>query len=142
MRKRFEALKGVQMEFALDSLKNSEEMAANLVAGQLAQGIKSDGSLVSFSYSPFTIAVKRTKSGLARVTDHLTNYDTGESYRNLFMKVRTNDIEFGTSTTKENAIMDRMDGEAFRPTRDSKITMINEKIHPEFVEKVKEFLKV
>jgi hypothetical protein len=140
--KRFEDLKGKEMEFAAEALQDSEQTALDLVAGQLAQGIKSDGKRANFTYTPFTIASKKNKSGLAAVTSHLTNYDTGESYRGLYMKVNGSDVEFGTTTDKEAAISDRMDSQAFRPTKSSREILVRENLMPNFLKKIRELVKI
>jgi hypothetical protein len=50
----------------------------------------------------------------------LTNYDTGESYRNLYAKANGDTIEYGTDTDKEDSISDRMNGKAFALSRESR----------------------
>jgi hypothetical protein len=142
LKKRFIALKGREMEFAAIALQQSEEFALDLVAGQLAQGIKSDGTKANFSYAPSTIASKNQRTGLSSVTSHLTNYDTGESYRGLYMLVNGDNVKFGTHTDKEDAISERMDGEAFRPTKQNKEDLVREKMQPIFLKLVREAVKI
>ena len=142
VRLRFEALKGREIEFASQALTECSEQAANFMVAQLAEGIESDGSKVSFSYAPMTIASKKNKSGLSSVTDHLTNYDTGESYRQLYEKVQGNKIIFGTTTDKEESINQRMDGKAFGLTNDHKEEFLKQNVFPLFAKKILQFLKL
>lgn len=140
IKKRFEALQGNEAKLAIESLEEHKDFAMDLVAGQLAKGIKSDGTKSDFTYTPFTIASKKQKSGLASVTSHLTNYGTGESYDKMFMAIKGDDIEFGTKTYKEASISERMDGLAFKPTKDNREDLIREKVNPTFWGKIKAFL--
>lgn len=139
---RFESLKGREIVFAREALQESEPLAMDLVASQLAQGIESDGSRVNFGYSPYTIAQKKQRQGLAGVTAYLTNYDTGESYKRLYMEVNGDQVRFGTKSEKEEAISDRMDGKAFIPTTENRTIMISEKAYPSFIEKIRSFVKL
>ena len=81
-------------------------------------------------------------SGLAGITDHLTNYDTGESYRGLYMKVKGNEVEFGTTTDKETDISNRMNKKAFGLTPENKIDFIKQFALPIFIKKVRQKLKL
>lgn len=139
---RLESLQGKEIDYASAAIQENEKTAADLVASQLAQGIKSDGSAAVFSYAPFTIALKKRKAGLAGITDHLTNFDTGESYQKLYLKVEGDKIEFGTKTDKEASISDRMDGKAFGLNQDNKEEFIRQHVQPFFVKKIKEFLQL
>lgn len=127
---------------AKEALTENLEVAVDLIASQLAQGILKDGTKSDYPYSPFTIASKRNKTGLASVVDHLTNFDTGESYRQLYGKVGGSNIEFGTKTDKEAAISNRMDGKAFGLTPDNKEEFIRQHVKGDFIKKVKEVVKI
>lgn len=142
IKRRFLELQGKEIEFAAQAIQENATVAEDMVAAQLAQGIKSDGSDANFTYAPFTIAVKRTRSGLAAVTDHLTNYDTGASYRGLYLKVEGADIKFGTTTDKEEAIEERMDGMAFRPTQENKEEFLNQHAQPSMNKLIRQFVKL
>lgn len=119
------------------------DVAADLIAGQLAQGLMKDGTKSDFSYSPFTIAIKKNnRTGLAAITSHLTNYDTGESYRQLYGKVKGFLVEFGTTTDKEDSISDRMEGKAFGLSPDSQDDWIRQHVQNSFNQIVKEYLQL
>lgn len=140
LKERFKKLQGQEIVLAAKAINGAGELAADLNASQLAQGLKNDGSAATFSYTPLTIAIKRTKTGLASVTDYLTNYDTGESYRRLYEKVEGKKVKFGTGTDKEEAISERMDGKAFGLTQNSKEIFMQQKVSPDFVKSVREFV--
>ncbi|MBK7885471.1 MAG: hypothetical protein IPJ81_18025 [Chitinophagaceae bacterium] len=142
IKKRFLSLQGQEIEIAKQAFDECSQAAEDLIAGQLAQGIKSSGEKAEFSYSPLTIAIKKTKSGLSAVTSHLTNYDTGESYAGLYAKVNGSMIEFGTTSSKEEDISDRMDGQAFKLTQESKEEFIRQHVQKAFTKKVREHIKL
>lgn len=127
---------------AKESLSENIEVAVDLIAGQLAQGIMKDGNKSDYPYSPFTIASKKGKSGLSGVTAYLTNFDTGESYRQLYGKVQSSSIEFGTKTDKDEAISARMDGKAFGLAPESKEEFIRQHVKGSFIKKVKDIVKL
>jgi hypothetical protein len=142
LKKRLLSLQGKEPEIATDSIAENLNDAVQLNRGQLSLGIKKDGSESNFSYAPFTIAVKKGKPGLSGVTDRLTNYDTGESYKNMYAKVDGEKIEFGTTTDKENSISERMEGMAFGLTKESRVEFIKDSVQADFNKKMKQFLKL
>ena len=102
-----------------------------------------DGKKSDFSYAPFTVAIKKNnRTGLAAVTSHLTNYDTGESYQKLYAKVKGFLIEFGTTTDKEESISARMEGKAFGLTDDSQDVWIRQYVQNSFNQIVQEYLQI
>jgi len=140
LKAKFQSLRGREIDLAAEAIDTAGEFAAQLNAAQLAQGIKADGSKANFTYAPVTIAQKQGKPGLAGVTDRLTNYDTGESYAKLYEKVSGNKVIFGTGSDKEDAISERMDGEAFGLTRDSKADFLHDQVAPDFARRVRQFV--
>lgn len=142
IKKKLLSLQGKEVDLAVKAIDDNSEVAADLIAQQLAQGIKSTGEKSDYSYSLFTIASKKGKTGLAAVTSHLTNYDTGESYKGLYAKVKGSTIEFGTTSNKENAISGRMDGKAFGLMQENKEEFIRQYVQKVYNKKVREFLKL
>ena len=138
---KLQKLQGQETKLAIEAIMQNLDIAADLIARQLSQGIMKDGKKSDYPYSPFTIAVKRGKSGIAGITSHLTNYDTGESYRQLYAKVKGFLIEFGTTTDKEEAISARMEGKAFGLSPDSGEEWIRQFVQKSFNQIVQEFLK-
>lgn len=142
LKKRVLAVKGKELGIAIKALNSEAQIAADLNAEQLAQGLQTDGSKSTFSYAPFTIAVKKNRSGLAGVTEHLTNYDTGESYKKLYGTFSRDQVAFGTQTDKEDAISERMEGKAFGLTQDNKEIFIRQHVKPIFLKIIRELIKL
>jgi len=67
-------------------------------ATQLAQGEYGDGTPIKATYAPFTVEIKKTKSGLAAVTSHITGYDTGDMYKNMYAKLNGSKVEYGSTS--------------------------------------------
>lgn len=136
------AIRGKEIDLAIEAMNLSSEAAADLNASQLAQGMMKDGNLSKFKYAPFTIEAKSHESGLAAITDHLTNYDTGESYRKLYMKASGNQVAFGTKTDKEADISKRMKGKAFGLTGENKEELIRLHVQSKFNSLIRTKLKL
>lgn len=140
IRDKYRALQSKLLGMVGEAMQQKSEVAADLVAGQLAMGIKANGKESDFVYSDVTIAIKEGKTGLASVTDHLTNYDTGESYQKLYMAVNGRTVTFGTKSDKEKEIDGRMDGLAFGLTDDSQEEFLKNHVHPLFIQDVENHL--
>jgi len=125
---------------AVESLNESRELIIEANRIQLEFGIKSDGKKSNFIYAPFTVAQKRKRQGIAGITDRLTNFDTGESYENLFADFKPDKATFGTNTDKEGFISERMDGKAFGLTDENRGILIQDEIKKTFIDKLKKFL--
>lgn len=116
-------------EIAGESVTDNAELIADLNADQLAHGIRADGSQTLPAYKSLTIAIKKTKSGLAAITDRVTLFDTGDFYRNLYAEVQGEFIEYGSRDEKapklEKKYSDkRGKGSIFGLTEDSKDELI------------------
>jgi len=116
---------------AVTTLKENSERMADLIAGQLAQGLRSDGSEILPSYKPLTIELKHEKSGLAAVTDHVTLYDTGEHYKELYVEIKGDEIEYGSHDDKSEKLQEKYDvkgrkgnGSIYGLTEDSKDELV------------------
>jgi len=127
---------------AAEAINLSHTAAEDMVASQLAQGLKKDGTMSNFVYSPFTVEAKKEMSGLAAITSHLTNYDTGESYRKLYMKVSGEKVIFGTRTDKEADISKRMNSKAFGLAPENKEEFIRQHAQGQFNRLVRELIKL
>lgn len=110
-----------------DVLTANENVMADLIAGQLAQGLRSDGSEILPSYSELTIELKKKKSGLAGVTSHVTLFDTGAHYQGLYTTVKGDEIEYGSHDPKSAGLQEKYDrktgkatGSIYGLTEDSK----------------------
>lgn len=133
-------LKGKEVELAVMAIKDNEAVLPDFVASQLAQGVMKDGKKSSFKYSPFTIAAKQGRSGLSGVTEYLTNYDTGESYRKLYARTESDKIVFGTRSNKEEDISKRMRGKAFGLTPENREEFLRGHAFPDFMKRIKQQL--
>lgn len=140
LKKRLLAFKGTESGLALEALNDNAQLIADANKIQLEFGIKTDGQKSDFKYAASTIALKKKRSGIAGITNHLTNFDTGESYEELFAEFKPDHAIFGTKTDKEQAIIERMDGKAFGLTDDNKKILMQDEIKKSFIQKVRTFL--
>lgn len=96
-----DVLKSMDLQaIAAESLEANAETIADLNAEQLARGLRADGSQILPEYAQLTIDIKKTKSGLSGVTDHVTLYDTGDHYQQLYADVKGVEIEYGSRDEK------------------------------------------
>jgi hypothetical protein len=91
-------------ETASETVADNTEIIADLNATQLSQGLRSDGSETLPSYTALTIQLKGEKTGLASVTDHVTLYDTGDFYKELYAEVHGEDVEVGSKNWKSDKL--------------------------------------
>ena len=140
IRDRFKNLQDQFLGIVGEAMSDKEQEAANFNAKQLSEGLKTNGVKSNFVYAFSTVKSKQGQSGLSGVTDHLTNYDTGDSYNNLYQRVSGNKVIFGTTTDKEEAISKRMDNLAFGLTTENKSDFLKQDVNPLFIEKIKAFL--
>lgn len=113
---------------AISTLEENEEAMANLNAEQLARGLRADGSEILPSYAPLTIEIKSEKAGLAGVTDHVTTYDEGGHYAELYAEVKGDEIEQGSRDGKSAKLQKKYDtkkGSLYGLTTDSREELIN-----------------
>ena len=136
------ALQGNEVRLAVESINESKQLFLDLNASQLAQGYKKNDKISEFQYSPVTIEIKKTKNGLSGVTSHLTNYDTGESYRMLYMEANENTLKAGTSSGLEDEISGRMNGQAFGLNSENREIFIKDSVQGIFVGKIKKALNL
>lgn len=140
IRQRFIDLQGQFETIVGESMDEKGQEAANFNAKQLSEGLKTNGVKSNFVYAFSTVKSKQGMAGLAGVTDHLTNYNTGDSYNNLYQRVAGNKVIFGTTTDKEDAISKRMNNLAFGLTAENKSDYLKQDVNPLFIDKIKTFL--
>lgn len=123
-----DALDRVDLDhLAKQTLEKNKEVIADLIATQLSQGIRSDGTEILPSYAPLTIEIKKTKSGLAGVTDRVTLYDTGEHYKELYAEVKGDDLVTGSLVEYSDALEKKYDtskASVHKLTEDSKEELV------------------
>lgn len=86
---------------AVTTIVMNKEVAADLMAEQLAQGIRSNATQIKPDYKPLTIEIKETEGvGLGAITDRVTLYMHGDHYRQLYADVKGDEIEYGSRDWK------------------------------------------
>jgi hypothetical protein len=119
---------------AVEALKENEEVMADLNATQLSQGKRATGTEIRPPYAPLTIEIKKTKSGLAAITDRVTLYDTGSHYRNLYAEVKGDEIEYGSKDLKIDDLQKKY-GAIYGLTKESKEDLIESHLEGDFLQK-------
>lgn len=135
-----QVLQGLDVEaIAISTLKENEDIMADLNASQMAQGVRADGSEILPSYRPLTVELKSDKPGLAGVTDRVTLYDTGEHYAELYADVKGDQIEYGSRDEKSAALQKKYDkkkGSIYGLTEDSKEELVTGSVGASWKQKI------
>jgi hypothetical protein len=142
LQQRVLALQGNEVALAVESFNDNEKAFLKLNKSQLAQGLQKDDNESTFVYKPFTIAQKKQRTGLASVTDHLTNFDTGESYKKMYVNATADNVIIGTTSGLEDDISGRMKGKAFGLNSDNSDKFVKENLQKTYVEKVRKQLNL
>jgi len=100
------------ISFGISLMQDGEiiDLIVELNKSQIADGRKPDGTEISRTdtgakYRPYTIEVKKTKSGLSGVYDHVTLYDTGAFYEGIAAKVGSTEIEVIGNDSKTEKLL-------------------------------------
>lgn len=109
-----ESLKKLEVnlpDIAEESVRETKESYLDEQAQQAAMGLNKDQTSISLDgsgYSPLTIRYKKDLGiGLGAVTDRVTMYMTGESYRTMDMTVDGNDINVFFTTPQAAKLRER-----------------------------------
>lgn len=95
---------------AARSIEENEEVIADMMAARLARGKRADGTDILPDYKPITIAIKEeTGVGLGAVTDHVTLFQTGAHYQELYADVQGEVIEYGSKDSKSEKLQKKYD---------------------------------
>ena len=129
---------------ASDTIEENVDLIADLNAAQLAQGIRSDGSYITPEYKDITVELKMAKTGLAGVWNHVTLYDEGDHYRQLYAKVQGEDVEYGSHDEKSAKLQAKYDGDQrtrekgsiYGLTTDSKDELITSRLQTSWETKI------
>lgn len=106
----YESLEQLDVESVItEVLEKKASQMADFNAFQLSEGLRADGSDITPPYAPLTVFLKRAKSGLAGVTDHVTLYDTGAMYEAMYADVKGDEIEYGSKDPKADRLQARYD---------------------------------
>lgn len=96
-----ESIRSINLnDIAARSIEDNRESIADMNAAQMAQGLRADGSEILPSYADLTISMKKKRSGLSGVFDHVTLYNTGAHYAGLYAEVKGDEIEYGSRDEK------------------------------------------
>lgn len=137
-----QVLKSLDIEAtAIATLQENEERMADLNAGQMAQGLRADGSEILPSYKPLTVELKSDKPGLAGVTDRVTLYDTGEHYAELYAEVKGDQIEHGSHDGKSAKLQKKYDKKGasiYGLTIDSREELVNGPVGASWKQKIEQ----
>lgn len=119
-----ESIRSINLnDIAARSIEDNRESIADMNAAQMAQGLRADGSEILPYYADLTISMKKKRSGLSGVFDHVTLYNTGAHYAGLYAEVKGDEIEYGSRDEKSEALQKKYStakGSIYGLTTDSK----------------------
>lgn len=130
-------LKGLDLTAIIQkTLVDNEGVMADLNAVQMAKGLRADGTEILPTYSDTTIELKEGKPGFAGVTDHVTLYDEGSHYRELYAQVQGEDaIEYGSKDSKSEKLQKKY-GKIYGLDEDSRDELTEQHLRPAFMQGV------
>jgi len=108
-----------------EAIQDNNEYVADLNAEQLAKGLRSDGSKILPEYTEMTIGLKSGEPGLAGVTDHVTLFNTGSHYRQLYAEIKGDAIEYGSKDEKSESLQDKYGSKIYGLSTDSKDELLS-----------------
>lgn len=126
---------------AKDALEANEETIADLNATQMAAGLRSDGTEILPSYADLTILLKSEKAGLSGVSDHVTLYDEGDHYRELYADVVGDELEVGSRDEKSDDLdfkYSTQRGSIYGLNEDSREELVESRLRGDFLELIHE----
>ena len=111
-------------EIVRQSVEETKEAYLSLNAEQWGKGINKDGSFIALDgapfYRPYTIEQKEKfgGSGLGRVTDRVTLFMTGATYKSADLKVTNSEINVTFGTPYAPDLVERTTDKIFGLTTD------------------------
>lgn len=134
-----EVLEGLDIEeISAQVVQDNSEIIADLNAGQLAQGIRADSKPILPEYSPLTVQLKKEKSGLSAVTDHVTLFDKGDFYKGLEVLVKGTEIDYGSNDPKSGKLQTKYGDQIFGLTEDSADELSEGFLRPGIIDKIEQ----
>jgi hypothetical protein len=122
-------------DIAVEVLEELEDYIADLNRSQLAtKGINSDGSDIAPEYSPVTEILKRSKSGTAGITGHVTLFDSGNLHKSIFAEIFPDEVVMDATDEKLSDLEDKY-GDKFLGLTDDSIKKLRGKFNPLFIKK-------
>jgi hypothetical protein len=119
----------------------NKEFLADLLKKQLRVGLDGNGNKVTIrgrsKYSAFTIEEKKQKSGLASVTEVITNYDTGDFYRGITPYTDGKRLFFDSSVPYFDEIVKQSGGIIMKLNKSNLELFIKTKLRPELIRRMK-----
>jgi hypothetical protein len=131
------AFKKVNVEkAAVNAFFRTEDALVSAVAEQMSKGMTGrDEPIVSpytgkIYYAPMTVQYKQENgSGIGKITEHITLFQTGNHYRGLYAALRGRNLEIG-STVQYDAAFNRANKELYQPGTQAGQDFINDQLEP------------
>ena len=125
-------------EIAVSVLEELDGFMADLNREQLAKkGVNSDGSDIRPEYSGVTEILKRSKSGTAGITSHVTLFDTGDFHKSIFAEIFPDEVIMDATDSKLFDLEAKY-GDKILGLTDESIKKVREKFNPLFIKKFNE----
>lgn len=123
---------------AVSTIEDKEGLMADMNAAQLAMGRRATGTEIRPEYHPLTKELKQGLPGLAGVTDHVTLYDTGDHYRDLYADVQGDEIEHGSKNWKSEKLQNKYGKTIYGLDDENKEELVEGHLRPSFHDKIHE----
>lgn len=122
----------IELEYS-NSLNKNKAVAIDMNQKQLYdEGIRADGTPTGF-YAPST---KKQKERKGQRTDHVTGFDKGDMYKDMFVEQRDNGDFIMGSTAPETKYFGEKFAPSFGLTDANEAILANEYILPEMVHSI------
>lgn len=96
-------------------------------------GKDSDGNSIG-DYTEYTTILKdEYGSGIGAITDHVTGYNTGESYRSMFSSVISDELIVDTTTPQWSLFEEHFNNTAILGLTDSEIKIVQTEFNNRFI---------
>jgi hypothetical protein len=126
---------------ARQTIVENKEVISDLIATQMSQGLRSDGTDILPDYAPLTIELKKGKQGLAGVTDRVTLFDTGEHFKELYVEVKGDEMDYGSKVPYAEDLEEKYDtakGSIHKMTEESQEELVNGYLENDFYSRINE----
>lgn len=125
----------------IEIVEMNKEFLAELLRTQLERGLDGNNNAVTIrgveKYAPFTIEKKRKMSGLSRVTQWITNYDTGSFYSKIRPITDGHRLSFDSTVPYFQDIIAQSGGIIMKLNKRNLDLFINTKLNPELQRRMK-----
>ena len=100
---------------------------------QMNTGLKSNGSLITPQYSPFTVEEKRRKG---QPSDRVTLRDTGAFQKAIKVHADSDSINFDSTDSKTEKLVSKYSSDIFGLNQDNTEDYVNELLYPKIVKHI------